>query len=168
MPLSRWLTIAALVAAPPTLGQTILDQAANDEIVLMRSEEPAMQKAFARAAATLPDFLERAARPREGTSGYALKVAVSDKANTEYFWVSSFTQEGDTFSGVLSNEPRLVNKHRMGDRIAFRRAHIVDWTYFDVSNQQTVGNFTACALLSREPPEQAAAFKRQYGLSCED
>ena len=30
------------------------------------------------------------------------------------------------------------------------------------------GNFTACALLTKESPKDAAAFKKQYGLSCDD
>ena len=30
------------------------------------------------------------------------------------------------------------------------------------------GNFTACALLSKEPPKEAEAFKKQYGLRCEE
>ena len=30
-----------------------------------------------------------------------------------------------------------------------------------------IGNYTSCALLKREPPQQAAAFMKQYGLSCD-
>jgi len=30
-----------------------------------------------------------------------------------------------------------------------------------------MGNFTACALLTRETPESAAAFKARYGLVCD-
>ena len=30
-----------------------------------------------------------------------------------------------------------------------------------------MGNFTACALLTKEPPARAESFKRQYGLSCD-
>jgi hypothetical protein len=29
------------------------------------------------------------------------------------------------------------------------------------------GNFTACALLKREPADQAEAMKKQFGLSCQ-
>jgi len=156
-----------LPAASVTSAQTISDQAAKDEIVRMSNEEPAMRKAFARAAQTLPEFLALAAKPKEGTSNYALKVAISDGNNTEYFWVTEFSNRSDLFSGTLNNEPRLVKNRKLGDHITFRRAQIVDWTYIDKVNGKTVGNFTACALLSKEPPAQAEAFMRQYGLSCE-
>ncbi|WP_284620786.1 YegJ family protein [Aquabacterium humicola] len=157
----------ALVATSGIYAQSISDKATNDETVHMSKEEPAMRKAFARAAETLPAFLELAAKPKEGTSSYALKVAISDGRNTEYFWVNSFSHEGNVFAGSLNNEPRLVKKHKLGDRITFQRNQIVDWTYVDALTGKTAGNFTACALLSKEPPEQAAAFMRRYGLSCE-
>jgi hypothetical protein len=30
-----------------------------------------------------------------------------------------------------------------------------------------IGNYTACAIIKHEPIEDAEAFKRQYGLSCD-
>jgi uncharacterized protein YegJ (DUF2314 family) len=133
----------------------------------MSSEEPAMRAAFTKAASTLNEFLRAAANPREGTSNYALKVAVSDGKKTEYFWVNTFSNDGDQFTGILNNEPRLVKKHKLGDRIAFARTQIADWTYIDRANRRMVGNFTACALLTKEPPAQAEEFKKTYGLQCE-
>jgi uncharacterized protein YegJ (DUF2314 family) len=162
------LLIVALAAVASANAQGISAQAASDEVIHMRSEEPAMRKAFARASETLSGFLELAAMPKAGTTNHALKVAISDGKNTEYFWVNHFGNEGDVFTGTLNNEPRLVRKHKLGERITFRREQIVDWTYIDRVNRKTMGNFTACALLSKEPPEEAEAFMRQYGLSCQE
>jgi uncharacterized protein YegJ (DUF2314 family) len=94
-------------------------------------------------------------------------VAISDGKNTEYFWVSKFSNAGSTFTGVLNNEPRLVKGHKLGETISFDQKQIVDWTYIDQTQRRMVGNFTACALLTKEPPAQAEAFKRQYGLQCD-
>lgn len=160
------VALAALSAA--AVAEGIADRAVKDETVRMSDEEPAMRRAFERAAKTLPEFLQLASNPREGTTAYALKVAISDGRNTEYFWVNRFSKDGEVFSGVLNNEPRLVKKHKLGERITFKQAQIVDWTYVDSVNRKMVGNFTACALLTREPPAEAAAFKRQYGLSCDE
>ena len=125
-----------------------------------------MKQSFERARATLDEFLRLAAAPREGTSSYSLKVAVSDGRSTEYFWVNRFSRTGDTFSGHLGNEPRLVKKYKFDERFSFRREQIVDWTYIDSKNSRMLGNFTACALLTKEPPEQAKTFMERYGLSC--
>jgi uncharacterized protein YegJ (DUF2314 family) len=161
------LVSLALSSMAAVNAQSISDLAVRDETIHMSREEPAMRKAFARAAQSLPDFLSLAAKPKQGTSSYALKVAVSDGKNTEYFWVNEFTNQGDAFSGRLNNEPRMVKKYKLGERFAFHRTQIADWTYIDEAGNKTVGNFTACALLSKQPPDQAAAFMRQYGLSCE-
>jgi uncharacterized protein YegJ (DUF2314 family) len=166
------LLVLTLVAASALLcnrafAQSALKQAERDEIIHMSREEPAMRVAFERARATLDDFLREAASPKSGTSGYALKVAVSDGKNTEYFWVNRFSGSGDQYSGHLGNQPRMVKTYKFDERFSFRRDQIVDWTYIDTVNRRMLGNFTACALLTKEPPDQAAAFKKQYGLSCE-
>jgi uncharacterized protein YegJ (DUF2314 family) len=148
-------------------AETLVDRVKRDEIAHMSSEEPAMRKAFEQARASLDNFLGKAKDPAAGTDRYALKVAISDGQNTEYFWVVDFAGNGEQFTGVLNNEHRLVMKHRYGEKIAFRRDQIADWTYMDTNNRRMHGNFTACALLTNEPPAQAAEFKRQYGLRCD-
>lgn len=159
--------IAAIVLALAACGQSAIGQAERDEVRHMASEEPAMRKAFEQARSRLDDFLRLAASPEEGTSDYALKVAISDGRNTEYFWVNRFTNNGDEFTGHLGNEPRLVKRYRNRERFQFDRKQVVDWTYIDNRNNRMMGNFTACALLTKEPPAQAEAFKRKYGLRCE-
>lgn len=168
MKLPVYTTFILCAVAPSAWSQTISEKAANDEVVFRRDDDPAMQKALATAASTLPEFLRLAANPRSGTSGYALKVGISDGRNTEYFWVNNFTRTGAAFTGTLNNEPRLVKKHKHGERVSFSEKQIADWTYVDQTNKRVFGNFTACAILSKEPPEQAAAFRRQYGLQCEE
>ena len=159
-------SLAALCCAAN--AQSISEKAANDDVVFRQDSDPAMRHALAKAAATLPDFLKLAANPKAGTSGYAVKVGISDGRYTEYFWVNRFSGAGGTFTGTLNNEPRLVRKHKLGDQVSFTEKQIADWTYVDEARGKVVGNFTACALLSKEPPDEAAAFKRRYGLVCEE
>jgi uncharacterized protein YegJ (DUF2314 family) len=156
-----------LIAHSSSNAQTITEKADRGELAHMAREEPAMQRAFEKARATLDQFLQEARAARDGTSGYALKVAVSDGRNTEYFWVNRFSNAGPNFVGHLGNEPRVVRKYRFDERFQFDRAQIVDWTYIDTKSRRMVGNFTACALLTKEPPAQAEEFQRRYGLVCE-
>jgi len=144
------------------------DQAAIDQALDTRRDAPAMRKALARVAETLPDFLALAANPKEGTSDYALKVAIPDGRKTEYFWVIDFSEKDGTFSGTLNNKPRFSKKYKFGDRITFQRAQIVDWIYNDARNKRrTFGHFTTCAALAQEPPDQAALVMEIHHLACE-
>jgi uncharacterized protein YegJ (DUF2314 family) len=54
---------------------------------------------------------------------------------------------------------------KFGQVIDFSEAEIVDWLYMEDGKMR--GNFTACALLKREPADQAEAMKKQFGLSCQ-
>ncbi|NHQ85561.1 DUF2314 domain-containing protein [Iodobacter sp. HSC-16F04] len=167
MPLRPLLAAFAFFFISTANAQSISELAAKDEVIHISREEPAMRKAYARAAESLPQFLLLAAKPKLGTSGYMLKVAITDGKHTENFWVDQFAAQGDAFIGSLNNEPRLVMKHRLGERIRFSSAQIVDWMYIDEVGGKIIGNFTACALLTQQPAEQAAAFMREHGLTCE-
>jgi len=126
-----------------------------------------MARAFTKARASLDDFLALAQAPPPNTETFALKVAVSDSKDTEYFWISPFSYDDSVFRGRLSNTPRLVTNVSEGQEISFKKSEIVDWMYIDTAKRRMYGNFTACALLTKETPENAADFRRHYGLECD-
>jgi uncharacterized protein YegJ (DUF2314 family) len=148
------------------LAQTLVQKAKADELKFMDDDAPAMRKAFARAQATLDDFLKKAKAPAAKTSAYAIKVKIRDGQMSEYCWVSDFKQDEKSFSGVLGNEPRIVKNIRLGQTYRFNRDQIVDWVYLDEKGHM-LGNFTMCALLTTERPEQALAARKHFGLRCD-
>jgi len=159
--------VFAALAIPAAAGQTPIKKAEHDEIFMVPTADPAMERAFGKARSTLDNFLRMAAAPAPGTSDYSVKVAVTDGKNTEYFWVSDFERRGEQFAGTLANEPRMVKKFKNGQRFDFSRNLIVDWTYIDASKRKMFGNFTACALLTKEAPEEARKFREHFGLDCD-
>ena len=162
------LVVALALVAGVSQAKGINEKAESDEIINMSDNDPAMKRAFVKAQKTLPDFLRQAANPQPNTSNYALKVGLMEGKSTEYFWMGDFKATGDQFTATLSNTPQMVRKYREGQQVSFKRAQIVDWMYIDEGKQRMMGNFTACALLTKESVEEAAAFKKQWGLRCED
>jgi uncharacterized protein YegJ (DUF2314 family) len=149
------------------ISQSVAESIEKDEIVHMEDEAPAMRKAFEVARSGLDEFLKLAKNPPDHYSSFALKVAVSQAGNTEYFWVTDFTAKGGTqFTGEINNEPRLVKTVKLGQRYSFSRTQIVDWIYMDEAEQKMVGNFTMCALLTQESREEAEQIRQQYKLDC--
>lgn len=163
-------TIALALSASLGVAQakSISQKAEADQTIVMSDSDPAMQKAFDQARKTLPEFLQKAAKPAPGTDTYMLKVGLTDGRNTEYFWVGDFERQGEQYQATLANTPNTVRGYRNGQRISFQPGQIVDWMFLEPGKKRMHGNFTACALLSKEPPKEAAAFKKQYGLSCAD
>ena len=163
------LVAAVLVLVAGGAGaETVLERAKRDAIELVARDDPDMAAAMRKARATLPGFLALARVPPPWVTSLAVKVAISgDNDAREFFWITPFQQRGAKFSGRINNTPRLVKTVKLGQIIAFSQDEIVDWTYHDSDSGKTEGNFTACALLKRDPPDQAEAFKKQFGLSCD-
>ena len=162
----RRLALCFLAAALPALADPV-ERSRRDEVFDMRSSEPAMARAFARARATLDEFLRIAESPPAHLAYFSVKLGVREGENTEFFWIQPFDWEGEAFRGRISNHPRLVGNVSLGQVVEFRKAEIVDWTYHDQRTRRMHGNFTACALLTKETPEDAARFRAHYGLQCD-
>jgi uncharacterized protein YegJ (DUF2314 family) len=161
-------TIAAALAVLTTTfaaAETLLERAKRDALAFVEKDDAEMAAAMQRARETLPGFLELARSPRPKTSSFAVKVAVVENDDVEYFWIAPFQQDKDGFTGEINNTPQLVKKVKLGQKITFQENEIVDWLYAD--GGRMIGNFTACVLLKREPKEEAEELIKQFGLRCD-
>ena len=150
----------------PVFADSFTDKAKKDRTVEVSDEDPAMQKAMERARAGLDDFLRKAGSPPPDTDQYSVKVRVSEGDGLEYLWVSNLKAQGDLWSGRIDNLP-VMRSVKKGQAYSFAKTEIVDWTYIDKTKKRIVGNFTTCALLTKEPPEVAQKIQKQYGLECD-
>jgi len=166
VPLTRDLILALILAlcATPSAAQTISDKARRDDVVKVPQDDPDMAAAMRNARATLPNFLALARAPHPSMTGFSVKVAVSDGSLTEYFWVVQFESKDGQYSGRVNNRPRTVHNVTFGQVITFPESDIVDWTYLE--GRKMKGGYTTCAIVKREPREEASAFAKQYGLDC--
>jgi uncharacterized protein YegJ (DUF2314 family) len=161
------IAIAVMIAVAPgvALTETLLERAKRDGIAYVEKDDAEMAAAMRRARETLPEFLKLARAPRPTMRAFAVKVAVSEADDTEFFWIAPFEQRNDQFTGRINNAPQLVKKVKFGQTIAFKEEEIVDWLYQDGGAMR--GNFTACVLLKREPRDEAEKFMKQLGLRCD-
>jgi uncharacterized protein YegJ (DUF2314 family) len=155
-----------VLLAPPVFSESFIDKAKNDSTVEVSDEDPAMQKAMVRARAGLDGFLKKAGSPPSDTAHYSVKVRVSEGDSLEYLWISDLKGEGDLWSGRIDNVP-VVRSLKKGQTYSFAKTEIVDWTYIDRARKKVVGNFTTCALLTKESSEVAQKIQKQYGLECD-
>ncbi|MDK2743443.1 MAG: DUF2314 domain-containing protein [Nitrospira sp. BO4] len=160
------VVLITLLTTPCAFSQSFTDKAKKDHAVEMNDEEPAMQKAMERARAGLDDFLKKATTPPPDTDQYSVKVRVSEGESQEYLWISNLKSQGDMWSGRIDNLP-MLRSVKKGQSYSFAKSEIVDWTYIDKSKKKVLGNFTTCALLTKEPPSVAEGIRKQYGLECE-
>lgn len=164
--MTRCLPLLLCLLLPPAHAQTLVDRARADQVIMVHESDKAMNAAFARAQASLDEFLRDALARAPRNGNHALKVRVSDRNGTEYFWVTELQRLGTGFRGRLDNEPRLVKHVRAGQHYGFRRSEIVDWLYIDPSGRMH-GNYTTCVLLKREKPDEAQVLAAQLRLRCD-
>lgn len=169
---SLLLVLLAALAPPAALAKdtspSLRERIVGDEVLLREDDDPAMQAAYGRAATTLDDALAVLAAPAPHQTGFSLKVGIAQGATVEYVWLDDLaTRDGMAFEGRIANQPRLVDHVQMGQRYRFEREEIVDWMWVDREAGRIVGNFTACALFSREPPAEARAATKELGLDCD-
>jgi uncharacterized protein YegJ (DUF2314 family) len=103
--------------------------------------------------------------PRATITSFAVKIAIPEGNDAEFFWVSPFKRRETDFVGRINNTPRTVKSVKLGQFIVFGEDDILDWLYHE--NGRMHGNFTACAILKREPVQQAQAFMKKFGLNCD-
>ncbi len=151
--------------AKPAAAQSITQKAERDELAIVGKSDPVMARAMSKARQTLPDFLGVAASPKPGMDGFAVKVAIREGDNAEYFWITPFTDKDGAFSGAINNTPREVHSVKLGQTITFGKSEIVDWMYMDGDKMK--GNYTACALLKSASKQEVEEFKKRFGLDCD-
>jgi len=162
------ILLSAIVAfglsPKPVTAQSPTEKAESDQLAIVPDNDPTMAAAMRKARATLMDFLAIAAAPKPGMDTFAVKVAIREDKDAEYFWISPFNNSNGRFSGVINNTPRMVHNVRMGQTITFSEYDIVDWMYMDGGKMK--GNYTACALLKSASPVEVEQFKKRFGADC--
>lgn len=130
---------------------------ADDPIIDVRSDDPAVVRARARAQAALDGVLER--HLKSPLPGFSVKAPIIDGLHTEYVWLADVTYADGVFTGTIDNDPGRVKSKRAGDVIQAKKEQINDFMYEE--NGKIRGNFTARALLDRLPPEEAEAIRAE-------
>jgi uncharacterized protein YegJ (DUF2314 family) len=159
------IVVLTMLAGQDTRAETLLERAERDGIAYVAKDDAEMAAAMRKAREGLGGFLKLARSPRPTMRGFAVKVAITEGDEIEFFWIAPFTQRKTEFSGEINNEPQLVKNVKLGQTITFKEDEIVDWLYQERGLMR--GNFTACVLLKREPPEEAEEFRKELGLRCD-
>src|SRR6266513_5958173 len=99
-----FISAVALSACGTPDQTTITERAQSDSVQMVKSDDPEMLRAFAKARQTLDEFLARLAAKDPAVAMPALKVRIQDGDAVEYFWVTSPSVSGQVYSGTIDND----------------------------------------------------------------
>ncbi|MCR9273705.1 MULTISPECIES: DUF2314 domain-containing protein [Mameliella] len=122
------------------------------DVLKVRSSDPAMNRAFGLARASLPAALSGTEKKYGFFSpSLALYVAVRvddpDK-RIEFVWVDNIRRKGKGFTGKLASQPRFMPGKRLRAPIDFLNPQIADWAV-QARDGRYYGYFTTRARLKR-------------------
>jgi uncharacterized protein YegJ (DUF2314 family) len=148
------------------LGHSVLSAQADDDFVLVQSDDAKMKAAFKKAKSSLSNFLRLVDMGRNKDSIYGAYVRIEDKGNTEYLWVTDVQKYNEAYYiGYVISAPRLVKNVKNGATIGFKVEDIFDWQHYDKTKNITYGGFTTCALMNPSSQEDSEYIKK-YGMQC--
>ena len=124
-------------------------------------DEKKMEQAIAEANSTFDTFLTRFRNPQPGDEAFNVKVKIEDENGVEHFWVGDLNLDAEPYSGIIGNEPGIVEKVKLGDTCSFTRNDISDWMY--MANGKMKGNYTLRVALESMPPKEAEAHRKKVG-----
>src|SRR5262249_35571822 len=90
----------------------------QDKVVSVRSDDPDMTAAIAKARDTLPQFWQIFEKHDHGETDFSLKIKITDKKGTEFFWLTGIERKEDKIFGTINNDADIVGSVKLGDRIS--------------------------------------------------
>jgi len=138
-------------------------QAGADQPVYVRSADPGMAAAVAKARATLADFEAALKERKPSTERYAVKVGFPfGNGGREDIWIRDPQLGGDSVTGIVMNEPVDVTNLKLGQSVTSPAADIVDWMYVDAGVLR--GGHTMRVLLDKMSPEDRQKMLGELGV----
>lgn len=119
--------------------------AEGDPMIDYASDDAVMEAAIAKARASLPGFLAKAAQADLSQGGWLVKWAHPVPGGNEHIWVQLTRVAGPRIQGVLANEPNNFAGHA-GDPVEVPRAQVSDWSYMS-DDGRLHGNYTTRVML---------------------
>ena len=129
----------------------------RDKVINVEGDDPEMVAAIATARKTLPHFWQVYEKPVRGETNFALKVKITDKQGTEYFWATEIERRDGKIVGTINNDPNIVKSVKLGDRMEIPEADISDWLY--MRDDKMIGNQTVKPLFKQMPADEVKQLK---------
>ncbi|MBI5261207.1 MAG: DUF2314 domain-containing protein [Bradyrhizobium sp.] len=150
------VTVFGIVAIGPQTKSQAQDRS---PVIDVRTADPEMNAAIARARATLPTFWASYDAPKPSETGHALKARFPTRRNDgEHIWINDVKKlPNGGYSGRFANAPRDLPGKKDGDTVEFKESDISDWMF--LRNGKIVGGETIKPLLKTMPKADADALR---------
>jgi uncharacterized protein YegJ (DUF2314 family) len=121
-------------------------------------DEQEMETAITRARAEIAVFI--AALEKGQGSDFAVKVPISDRGETEHFWLTDVSYRDGAFEGLIGNDPGIVTNVKFGQKWHSKQSEISDWMF--MRDKKMHSNYTMRPLLKTMKKEEAQSWRSRF------
>jgi uncharacterized protein YegJ (DUF2314 family) len=118
-------------------------------------DQKEMDDAIARARSEVDSFLKEL--EAQNGEAFSVKAPITDKGQTEHFWLTDIVYKDGQFEGLVGNDPGIVSNVKLGDKWTIKKEDISDWMF--MRDDKIHGNYTMRPLLKTMPKDQADAMR---------
>lgn len=136
-----------------------------DTTISVSADDPEMLAAMNKAQETLSVFINALNAPASRERQLLVKARFIEGDEVEHMWIADLSMQGNSFNGVLADEPVRIKKLKFKQPISVTRDQISDWMI--IHDGVAKGSFTTRVLLNRMPPEQRAVQERNMCFKLE-
>lgn len=111
----------------------------GDPLVAAPANDADLKAAAAEARRRWPEFVS-AFEKRRPKQGFAVKSPFSESSQVEHMWIEVTSIQGESIAGTLANEPGIITKLKLGDRVNIHVNEIEDWIISD--GERMIGGFS--------------------------
>ncbi len=120
---SRFERAAAANAATPVSADDAI--VIDENVIAYTTENADLKAARAKAAETLPAFVERLKNDEPGT--YMIKFPLTQNGETEHIWLEVSSVQHGQYIGSLANAPVNGTDYKLGDAMIIDESDVEDW-----------------------------------------
>lgn len=154
--MNRYLQILAFTGfAALLLGCS--EPRSKPETLVEQYDESVMNRAIAEAKSRVDEFI--AVLTRGDADTFSVKVPITDTNGTEHFWLTDVTFADGSFTGLIGNDPGIVENVAFGQSRTVAKDGISDWMF--TRGDKIHGGFTIDPLLPSYPKEEAEKLRSQ-------
>jgi uncharacterized protein YegJ (DUF2314 family) len=154
--MKRFLPVLALTGLAALLS-ACSDSRPKPETLVEHYDESDMNEAIATARSRVDEFIDVLARGDADT--FSVKVPITDPNGTEHFWLTDVTYSDGSFTGLIGNDPGIVENVEFGQSRTVAKDAISDWMF--TRGDKIHGGLTIDPLLPTFPKEEADELRAQ-------
>jgi uncharacterized protein YegJ (DUF2314 family) len=159
------LALLSINAQAADTGQERENSSIEPPYVEVSKNDIAMRRAVTEARRTVGEFIAALKHPAPSQHDFEVKDLFIQNGEVEHIWLSDVQFASNRFQGRVDNQPRKIQRLKLGQLVSVKPNEISDWLYID--HGKLVGGYTVRVQYNELSPKEKQEFDRAADFKIE-